>query len=575
MTSRRGLLALAASTALPSRPARAARDIHDVPMRGDVRIIHQTDTHANARPARFREPSQNIGLGAARGRPPHLVGEAFLDFYGMHRGTRDAHAFTFLDFERLAHRYGRLGGFAALKTTIDLLRAGAGPGRSLLLDGGDLCQGSGIANLEAGLNMVALGNLLGIDAMTGHWEFTYGQDGVAAIVRALHGEFLAQNVFLSAEAAMTGAPAHDPATGQVFPGATIRELGGWRIGVIGQAFPYVPVAHPRRLTPDWRFGLRLDNLRHTIAALRPKVDALLLLSHNGMEVDLKLAGEVEGIDAILGGHTHDAVPRPVLVRNRGGATIVTNAGSAGKFVAVLDLELARGRVRDLHYRLLPVYADRIRPDAAMAAAVAAQEAPHRTMLDESLATVETLLYRRNNFHGTVDQVIVDALLQELDAEIAFSPGFRWGNTILSGTMLTMGDLLGETAITYPAVYTQAMTGAAIKAMMEDVCDNLFNPDPYYQQGGDMIRAGGMNYACTPAAPMGKRISRMELADGTPIEAGKTYKVAGWASVSLPQAGRPVWQVVAENLRRRKTIRLAKPSRVAVLGVAGNPGYAGA
>lgn len=565
----------AGSTALLPRIGISASDPYDVPMRGDVRIIHQTDTHANALPAQFREPSQNIGVGSAEGQPPHLVGHAFLNHYHMKPGTRPAHAFTFLDFENLAHRFGPLGGFAHLKTVIDTLRAGTGPGRSLLLDGGDLCQGSGVANLTGGLDMVALANLLGIDAMTGHWEFTYGQDGIRKIIAAFKGNFIAQNVFLSAEAGMMGKPAFDQTTGSVFEPFIIRALGGYRLGIIGQAFPYVPIAHPRRFTPDWRFGIRAANMQKLADALRRKhkVDAVLLLSHNGMEVDLKLASEVSGIDIILGGHTHDAVPVPVLVRNAGGKTIVTNAGTAGKFVAVLDLELTRGKLKDLHYRLMPIYTDMIKPDPAVSKAIDTWSAPHRAMLGEKLAEVDDLLYRRNNFYGSVDQVIMDAMREEMDAEIAFSPGFRWGNSYLSGTDFTMGDLLSETAITYPMAYTQMMTGASIKAMMEDVCDNLFNRNPYYQQGGDMIRVGGMNYACAPRRSIGHRISDMALDNGKPIEPNKSYKIASWASVTLPQTGKPIWDIVAANLKRKKTIRIGKPNQVKLIGVAGNPGYA--
>ncbi|MCU4159471.1 thiosulfohydrolase SoxB [Acidiphilium sp. AL] len=574
-TSRRGVMIAAGSTALLPRIGISASDPYDVPMRGDVRIIHQTDTHANALPAQFREPSQNIGVGSAEGQPPHLVGHAFLNHYHMKPGTRPAHAFTFLDFENLAHRFGPLGGFAHLKTVIDTLRAGTGPGRSLLLDGGDLCQGSGVANLTGGLDMVALANLLGIDAMTGHWEFTYGQDGIRKIIAAFKGNFIAQNVFLSAEAGMMGKPAFDQTTGSVFEPFIIRALGGYRLGIIGQAFPYVPIAHPRRFTPDWRFGIRAANMQKLADALRRKhkVDAVLLLSHNGMEVDLKLASEVSGIDIILGGHTHDAVPVPVLVRNAGGKTIVTNAGTAGKFVAVLDLELTRGKLKDLHYRLMPIYTDMIKPDPAVSKAIDTWSAPHRAMLGEKLAEVDDLLYRRNNFYGSVDQVIMDAMREEMDAEIAFSPGFRWGNSYLSGTDFTMGDLLSETAITYPMAYTQMMTGASIKAMMEDVCDNLFNRNPYYQQGGDMIRVGGMNYACAPRRSIGHRISDMALDNGKPIEPNKSYKIASWASVTLPQTGKPIWDIVAANLKRKKTIRIGKPNQVKLIGVAGNPGYA--
>ncbi|MBW4091515.1 MAG: thiosulfohydrolase SoxB [Proteobacteria bacterium] len=583
--TRRAMLAGAGAGALAGR-ARAATDpaaanaVGGPAPRGPspaigVRILHITDTHAQAAPVRFREPAANIGVGAARGRPPHLVGEAFLQDFHLAPGTSAAHAFTFLDFERLAHRYGPLGGFAHLKTLIDALRAEAGPGRSLLVDGGDLTQGSGLANLTRGQDMVALANLLGTEVMTGHWEFTYGEAGLRALLAAYKGSFVAQNVFLTDEAAFANAPAFDAASGRVFPPYVIRELGGHPIAVIGQAFPYVPIAHPKRLTPDWTFGIHPHKLQAVVDEVRGKhkVDAVLLLSHNGMDVDLALAARVRGIDVILGGHTHDAVPVPQVVGNPGGRTFVTNAGTAGKFVAVLDLSLARGRLVDLRYRLLPVFAEQHRADPAMAAAIAHWRAPHAAMLGEELAEVGPLLYRRGNFTGSMDQVICDALRTELDAEIVLSPGFRWGNSFLPGHKLTMEDLLSETAITYPSVYVQTMTGAALKGAMEDVCDNLFNRNPFYQQGGDMVRLGGMDYACAPREKIGNRISAMTLNDGTAIEASKSYKVAGWASVSLPQDREPVWDVVARHLRRNRHIVIPRPNRVKLIGVAGNPGYA--
>ena len=574
--SRRSLLASAG--ALPfTMPAAyaAAADMYDVPLHADARIIHITDTHAQANPVQFREPSVNIGVGAANGRPPHLVGEAFLKYFDIPAGGSAAHAFTFLDFERAAHKYGPMGGFAHLKTLIDQLRNQAGASRTMLVDGGDLTQGSGVANLSGGQDMIALANILGTDVLTGHWEFTYGEDGLAKLIAAFKGKFVAQNVFLTDDAAFANKPAFDTASGHVFPPFTIREMGGYQIGVIGQAFPYVPIAHPGRFVPDWTFGIHPDTMQKSVNDLRNnhKVDAVVLLSHNGMDTDLALAAQVSGIDIIMGGHTHDAVPIPQIVKNPGGKTFVTNAGSAGKFVAVLDLSLAKGALKGLQYRLLPVYANEIKADPVMQAEITKWRAPHQAMLEEKLADVETLLYRRGNFTGTMDQMICDALLQEMDAQIVLSPGFRWGNSVLAGGPMTMEDLLSETAMTYGDVYVSMMTGAQIKAAMEDVCDNLFNPDPFYQQGGDMVRVGGMNYACAPNEKIGNRISEMTLTNGQLLDASKTYKVAGWASVSQPQNTPPVWDVVAKYLRDKKTVRITKPNVTRVIGISKNAGYA--
>jgi S-sulfosulfanyl-L-cysteine sulfohydrolase len=571
------VLTAAAISGVVPRIGRAADadDLYDIGRFGNARLLHMTDTHAQLAPVYFREPSVNLGVGAMAGRPPHLVGEAFLKHFGIAPNTRLAHAFTYLDFAEAAHRYGRLGGFAHLKTLIDRLRADAGSGRALLLDGGDLWQGSGLAYAMQGENMVDAGNLLGIAAMTGHWEFTYGEDRLRANAERFKGEFLAQNVFLTEEAAFNDKPVFDSASGRVFTPATIKEIGGYRIGIIGQAFPYVPIAHPKRFVPDWTFGIREPELRKLVDALRQKdkVDAIVLLSHNGMDSDLKLASRVTGIDVILGGHTHDAVPQPIAVSNAGGKTLVTNAGSAGKFLGVLDLELAKGTVKDTRYRLLPVYTGLLQPDAAMQALIDRVSKPHAAQFGEKLAVAGELLYRRGNFNGTMDQLICDALRHELDAEIAFSAGFRWGNTLLPGQPITMADVLSATAISYPEVYVQEMTGEQIKAVMEDICDNLFNPDPYYQQGGDMMRIGGMDYACAPAESMGKRIFDMTLDNGRTLEANKTYRVAGWASVN-PQQGKAVWEVFAKYLRGQKIAKPKKLNRVALKGVSNNPGISG-
>ena len=568
-------LAVAAASGVTPRVAMAADDdLYDVGRFGNVRILHLTDTHAQLRPVYFREPSVNIGVGSMRGQPPHLVGRTFLEHFGIAPGSRSAHAFTFLDYQEAAQRYGRMGGFAQLKTLIDRLRADAGPGRSLLLDGGDLWQGSGLADASQGADMVEAANLLGVDAMTAHWEFTYGEKILRQNLARSKAEFLAQNVYLTEEAAFNDVPAFDSASGRVFKPAVVKVVGGFRIGIIGQAFPYVPIAHPKRFTPDWSFGIREEELQKLVDSLRgaEQADAVLLLSHNGMDVDLKLASRIIGIDIILGGHTHDAVPQPVLIANAGGKTLVGNAGSSGKFLAVLDLDVSKGKLKDIRYHLVPIYADLIKPDRDMQALIDRLHAPHAAQFSEKLATADELLYRRGNFTGPMDQVICDALRKELDAQIALSPGFRWGATVLAGEPITMEDLLSETAITYPEVYVQDMTGGQIKAVLEDIADNLFNPDPYYQQGGDMVRVGGMDYECTPDQVLGARISAMQLDGGQPIEADKSYRVAGWASVN-PQSGKPVSDLVAAHLRREKTVKINRPNRVALKGVQNNPGLA--
>jgi S-sulfosulfanyl-L-cysteine sulfohydrolase len=573
---RREFLRLSGAAALFPWPrlSRAAdvASLYDLPRFGNARILHLTDTHAQLRPVYFREPSVNIGIGAMAGQPPHLVATAFLDRFGISPDSAEAYAFTSLDFEKSAPRFGKLGGFAHLKTLIERLRGDVGDKDTLLLDGGDLWQGTGQANAAHGADMVEAANLLGIEAMTGHWEFTYGEAALRDNLARFKGEFLAQNVFLTEEAAFNDAKAFDPASGRVFKPAMLKEIGGHRVAVIGQAFPYVPIAHPKRFTPDWTFGIRDEELQKVVNGLRDsdKADAVILLSHNGMDVDLKLASRVTGIDVILGGHTHDAVPQPIPVKNAGGTTLVTSAGSNGKFLGVLDLEVAKGKLSGVRYRLLPVFSELLKPDPAMAALIDRMREPHGAWFDK-IAASNRLLFRRGNFSGPMDQLICDALRSELGAEIALSPGFRWGTTSLSGEALTMEDVLAETAITYPETYVQGMTGADIKAVLEDVCDNLFNPDPYYQQGGDMVRTGGLAYTCTPTESAGRRISELRLDKGVPLEANKRYKVAGWASVNA-QTGKPVWDVFASYLRSGK-MSPPRGGGVTLKGVDGNPGIA--
>jgi sulfur-oxidizing protein SoxB len=550
----------------PAGEARAqaeAAALYDAPAFGNVSLLHFTDCHAQLLPIHFREPNVNLGIGAMLGRPPHLVGDALLKRFGVAPGTRAAFAYTHVDFERLARQYGRVGGFAHLAALVKRVRA-TRPG-ALLLDGGDTWQGSGTSLWTAGQDMVDAAKLLGVDVMTLHWECTYGQERVEQVAKndfAGKIEIVAQNI----KTADFGDP--------VFEAYTMREINGVPVAIVGQAFPYTPIANPRYMVADWTFGIQEENMQATVDAARAAgARAVVLLSHNGMDVDLKLASRVRGIDAILGGHTHDGVPAPVVVQNPGGRTLVTNAGSNGKFLGVLDLDVRDGRVGDFRYRLLPVFADLLAPDPAMAALIAKIRAPHLAKLDEKLAVSEGLLYRRGNFNGTFDQLILDALMAEKDAEIAFSPGFRWGTTVLPGEAITMENVLDQTAITYPYTTLNEMSGETIKTVLEDVCDNLFNPDPYYQQGGDMVRVGGLSYRCDPNAAMGKRITEMTL-KGRAIEAGKSYKIAGWAPVAeeaKSAGGEPIWDLVARHLRAKKTVAPPRLNLPGLVGMDGNPG----
>jgi S-sulfosulfanyl-L-cysteine sulfohydrolase len=559
--------------------ARQPGDPYEVPKFGNVTLLHITDTHAQLNPIWFREPNVNLGLGATRGKPPHLVGQAFLKHFGVKPGGRDAHAYTFLDFDRGAQKFGAVGGFAHLKTLVDRIRGRRGDGHSLLLDGGDTWQGSGTAYWTRGQDMVGACNLLGVDVMTGHWEFTYQDQQVIHNIETFKGDFVAQNVKVREEALFdyrfAGFPGFNEDSGLAFKPYVIKEVGGVRVAVIGQAFPYTPIANPQRFIPDWTFGIEDGRMQEFIDQLRgtERPALVVVLSHNGMDVDLKLAARVTGIDVIFGGHTHDGIPAPTIVKNKGGKTLVTNAGSNGKFLAVMDLDVKDGHLRDYRYRLLPVFSNLLKPDPEMVKYIAEVRAPFAQRLDEKLAVAEQTLFRRGNFNGTFDQVICDALLKVKDAQISLSPGFRWGTTILPGQTITMENLLDQTCITYPETYRREMTGAELKAILEDVGDNLFNPDPYMQQGGDMVRVGGLDYVCAPNETIGNRITDLRLNDGTPIEADKRYVVAGWATVGSQSPGEPIWDTVATYLRDLKTVRIGRLNTPKLKGVKGNPGIA--
>jgi S-sulfosulfanyl-L-cysteine sulfohydrolase len=568
---RREFLQVLVAAAAAGMPI-AARDVlaatptsermYDLPRFGNVHFLHFTDCHAQLLPIYFREPSVNLGIGSARGQPPHLVGEYLLKHFGIAPGTADAHAFTYLDFVDAARVYGKLGGFAHMATLVKQLKA-TRPG-ALLLDGGDTWQGSATALWTNAQDMVDAAKLLGVDVMTAHWEMTYGQKRVQEIVdKDFKGkiDFIAQNVKTT--------DFGDP----VFAPYTLKEMNGVKVAIVGQAFPYTPIANPRYLVPDWSFGIQDENMQKVVDEARSKgAQVVVVLSHNGMDVDLKMASRVRGIDAILGGHTHDGVPHPSKIGNAGGTTLVTNAGSNGKFLGVLDFDVKGGKVVDFRYRLLPVFSNLLPADPEMAAYIRKVRAPYETRLAEPLATTEGLLYRRGNFNGTFDQLILDAMMAVKGAEIAFSPGFRWGTSLLPGQPILMEHLMDQTAITYPYTTVTEMNGETIKTILEDVADNLFNPDPYMQQGGDMVRVGGLQYTIDPAATMGARISEMRL-NGTPIDRARAYKVAGWAPVAEGAKGEPVWEVVSTYLRDRKVVTPVRLNQPTIKGVAGNPGIA--
>ena len=555
-------MAQAAGLALNS-PAALAADgaaLYDIPRFGNVHLLHFTDCHAQLLPIHFREPSVNLGVAQALGKPPHLVGEHLLKAFRIAPSSREAHAFTFLDFESAARTFGKVGGFAHLSTLVKRLR-GTRPG-ALLLDGGDTWQGSATSLWTRAQDMVDASKLLGVDMMTAHWEFTYGANRVKEIVEkdfAGRIEFLAQNVKTT--------DFEDP----VFKPYALRDMNGVSVAVIGQAFPYTPIANPRHFVPEWSFGIQDDRLQKLVDEVRGKgAQVVVVLSHNGMDVDLKMAGRVRGIDAILGGHTHDGVPEAIVVGNAAGKTLVTNAGSNGKFLGVLDFDVKQGRISDFRYRLLPVFANLLPGDPAMQAYIDRVRAPFKTRLEEPLALSEGLLYRRGNFNGSFDQLILDAMIDVKGAQIAFSPGFRWGTSVLPGQTITRELLMDQTAITYPHTTVSDMTGEFIKTVLEDVADNLFNPDPYYQQGGDMVRVGGLTYTCDPNGKAGARISDMRLG-GQPIDAAKTYKVAGWAPVAEGAKGEPIWDVVETWLKSQRTVTTRRLNQPRLIGMQGNPG----
>ena len=558
MITRRSFLQVAAATAAITglgaggglRRAVAQQSIRQEDLlrfspKGQLTILHMADTHAQLKPLYYREPSLNLGVGDARGKLPHVAGADLLNAFAIAEDSVDAYMLSADDFEALARTYGCVGGMDRMATLVDAIRAERGADRVLLLDGGDALQGSFSTLATRGADMVGVLEALGVEATTGHWEFTLGASRIVELFGDVDRPGSSSLAFLAGNVRDTAFA--EP----VFNSTRLFERGGVTIAVIGQAFPYTPIANPRWMIPNWSFGIREMSVRRSVAEARGQgAQVVVLLSHNGFDVDAKLASRVEGIDIILTAHTHDALPQPTRV----GSTLLVASGSHGKFLSRIDVEVGGGRVRDVAYGLIPVLADAIAPDPGMAARIEGIRAADEEMLGTELARTEGLLYRRGTFAGTLDDLICDALLMERDAEIALSPGFRWGATLIPGQAVTWEDVYNATAITYPAAYRSAVSGETIKAILEDVADNLFNPDPYYQQGGDMVRVGGMGYTMNVDAAMGARIANMHLlGSGAPIEAGKEYVVAGWGSVNPQVQGPPIWDVVASHLRERQVL----------------------
>ena len=591
-------------------------NMYEVPKTGNARILHITDTHGNLLPNYFREPNVNLGFGKTFGQLPHVVGSNLLKEIGVKPGSPEAYAFTYNNFEDLAAKYGKTGGFGQIKTVLESLRESAGGVQNTLtVDGGDTWQGPGTSLWTRGADMVEACNMLGVDVMVGHWEFTYKEEETLKNIGFFKGDFLGQNVRILEDALMgdeymtmtekyDGNGLYNEDDALPFKPYVIKNVGGHRIAVIGQAFPRTSNANPQKyFFPDWSFGLREDEMSELVADIRAneKPDAVIVVSHNGMDVDIKMASRVVGIDAIFGGHTHDGMPKPIEVKNPGGMTVVTNAGCSGKYIGVMDLEIKDHKMVGYNYKMLPILTDFVKPDAQMVSfinkmrntqydenVVEARSAAmsnnmdrlgktYNEILTEKLCSTSQTLYRRGNFMGTWDQVLVNSLREEHNADFAMSAGVRWGTSVPAGHDVTMEDLMTNTSMTYGETYVSEMKGSQLKETLEGIAENLFVQDPYLQSGGDMVRMGGMDYTIDPAATLGNRISDMKDDEGTPIDPNKSYKVSGWAQVGSVGNGRLMWDVAADYLRKQGTLDLKKVNHPTIKGVKNNPGienYAG-
>ena len=540
---------------------------------GNARFMHMTDCHAQLLPVHFREPSVNLGFDSNFGKPPHIVGSHFLKHYGIKANSRAAFAMTCVNYAENAHRFHRIGGFAHIKTLTDHLRGSFGKDKTLFLDGGDTWQGSATSLYTRGKDMVGAINMLGVDVCTGHWEFTYKEKEILENIKALNSDFVAQNVFVKEESLMNGVDAYDEDSGRAFKPYVMKKMGDHRVAVIGQAFPYTTIANPQRFIPDWSFGIKPEEMQQLVYDVRTKEkpDAVIVISHNGYDVDKKMAAVVTGIDFIMGGHTHDAVPEAIPVKNKAGVTHVINSGSNGKFIGVLDIDIKGKKVSDFRFTLLPVFSDLLPEDPKMKKYIDDVRAPFLDKLTRPLATTDELLYRRGNFNGTFDQIICDSLREVKGADISMSPGFRWGTSVLPGEAITFDDLMNHTSMTYPETYVREVKGKDLHAILEDVADNLFNKDPFLQQGGDMVRTGGLSYTIDPMKNIGQRITNLQLSSGHQIEANKTYKLAGWSTVGSASTGEPVWETVTKYLEDHKHIKNLKLETPDIIGVKNNPG----